>query len=97
MDADGTLMEQPSSRLEPQRHRDHGASPFLVVDLPKDLFLFLFPLPFASLRETQNPCQQCRAANRLLLAIPPRGFAGLDARHSDFLSWFFGWRAVKGF
>jgi len=52
---------------------------------------------FASLRETQNPCQQCRAANRLLLAIPLRGFAGLDARLSDFLSWFFGWRTVKGF
>jgi hypothetical protein len=47
MDADGTLMEQPSSRLEPQRHRDHGASPFLVVDLPKDPFLF--PLPFSLL------------------------------------------------
>ena len=55
MDADGTLMEQPSSRLEPQRHRDHGASPFLVVDLPKDLF----PLPSSlfPLRETQDPCQ----------------------------------------
>jgi len=36
MDADGPLMKQPSSRFEPQRHRDHGGSPLLVVDLDKD-------------------------------------------------------------
>ena len=36
MAADGPQMKQPSSRFEPQRHRDHGGSPLLVVDLDKD-------------------------------------------------------------
>jgi hypothetical protein len=36
MDADGPLIEQPSSGFEPQRHRDHGGSPLLVVDFDKD-------------------------------------------------------------
>ena len=57
MDADGPLMEEPSSRLEPPRHRDHGGRPFLVVDLFKDPGSF----PFASLRlcvRLEDPGQQ---------------------------------------
>ena len=45
-------MKQPSSLLEPQRHGDHGGSPFLVVDLAKVLVFSL--CVFASLRETRG-------------------------------------------
>ena len=57
MDANGPLMEEPSSRLEPPRHREHGGSPFLVVGLVKDPGSF----PFASLRlcvRLEDPGQQ---------------------------------------
>jgi hypothetical protein len=48
--------------------------------------VLISPSPFASLRETQDPAQQSRAAKRLLLAMALRGFAGLDAMFSDFIS-----------
>jgi hypothetical protein len=50
-------MEEPRSRLEPQKRRDHGGSPFLVVDLVKDPG----SLTFASLRlcvRLEDPGQQ---------------------------------------